>query len=222
MKLYGLPFSSFTMRVSLAARIKGHDLPLETPLGGTLQSPEFKAASPMGRIPLLEEADGWRLCESGAIVDYLDETLDGPPLHPATPRERARARAMIAIADSELGPGLRHFALQRMFRAYDAPDRLAYGREQVALALTGLERVGLGETRWAIGDAPGAADCALIPMLVFCDMFATHFDAGPLLDGHAAVQAYWDRARADPLGVFAAETMGAIVPIIMARRASAA
>jgi glutathione S-transferase len=221
MKIYGLPFSSFTMRVALAARIKGHDLPIETPPGGGLQSPEFQAASPSGRIPLLEEEDGWRLSESGAIVDYLDETLDGPPLYPATPRDRARAREMIAIAETELGPGLRHFALQCMFRAYDCPAKLAYGRDQVALALGALERVGLGDTRWAIGETPGAVDCALIPMMVFCDMFTTHFDAGPLLEAHPKAQAYWNGARADPLGAHAAEVMGRFVPIVMARRAAA-
>ena len=90
MKVYGVDFSPFVQRVLLAVRLKGHVLPAEPPPGGDRNSPEFAAISPMRRIPVLDH-DGWTLAESGAIVGYLDEVLDGPALLPVDPRERARA-----------------------------------------------------------------------------------------------------------------------------------
>jgi len=77
--------------VLLAAHLKGHVLPTAPPPGGDRNSAEFAAISPMRRIPVLDD-DGFTLAESAAIIDYLDEVLDGPSLLPADRRERARAR----------------------------------------------------------------------------------------------------------------------------------
>ena len=44
---------------------------LEPVPGGDMKSPEYRALSPMGRIPLLDD-DGWTLAESRAIVHALN------------------------------------------------------------------------------------------------------------------------------------------------------
>lgn len=64
MLIYGSGASPFVQRVLMAARAKGHELALEPPPGGHMRSPEFRAISPMGRIPLLRLDDGRHLCES--------------------------------------------------------------------------------------------------------------------------------------------------------------
>src|SRR5215510_5515960 len=114
MKVYGVDFSPFVQRVLLAARMKGHVLPTEPPPGGDRDAAEFGAISPMRRIPVLDD-DGWTLAESGAIVGYLDEVLDGPALLPADPRERARAVMIERLIEQEIAPGARPFMVTRVF-----------------------------------------------------------------------------------------------------------
>jgi glutathione S-transferase len=220
--LYGMPFSPFTQRVLIAARLKGHELEVAPPLGGAIQSDEFTVIAAMRRIPVLSDGD-WSLCESAAIVAYLDETLDGPPLYPDTPKGRARCRQIEGIVDSEVGAGLRHFALNRMFRVYDIPDRLSYGRDQVAQGLAALEHIGIGaDGGFAISPEPGAADAALVPVLAFAQMMTDHFEGGPLIVDVPKVEAYWARAQDHPVLARSIAAMAGVVPVIMARRKAAA
>jgi glutathione S-transferase len=165
MKLYGVNFSPFVQRVLIAGRIKGVEIPVEPPPGGAMQSPEFAMISPMRRIPVLEEADGWTLCESAPIVSYLEETLPGPSLLPESPRDRARARQIAGLVDTEFAAGLRHYVVQKLFRMRDEPAQLSYGRDQLNLGLDAIERIGLPAEGWAAGSSPGIADAALIPFL---------------------------------------------------------
>src|SRR3954451_10280418 len=70
------------------------------------KTPDFKARSVTARVPVLEHG-AFRLSESSAIVEYLEDTF-GPPrypaLLPAAPRERARARQIMAWIRSDLMP----------------------------------------------------------------------------------------------------------------------
>ena len=54
----------------------------------------FRAISPHNKVPVLRLDDRVSLFESGAIAEYLDETL-APRLHPEDPVERAVNRAWI-------------------------------------------------------------------------------------------------------------------------------
>jgi len=56
---------------------------------------------PSGRVPVLD--DGFVLPESEVIMAYLDERFPEPPLLPADPRERARARLLVHRFDDNLG-----------------------------------------------------------------------------------------------------------------------
>ena len=70
------------------------------------KAPDFKAKSVTARVPVLEQG-AFRLSESSAIVEYLEDTF-GPPRHPAllpaAPQERARARQIMAWIRSDLMP----------------------------------------------------------------------------------------------------------------------
>ncbi len=220
MKLYGFMLSPFVQRVLIAGRIKGNDIPVEPPPGG-LSSGQFAAISPMRRIPVLEEADGWRVSESGAIVAYLDETLPGPPLLPADPRERALARQLTSIADTEIGAGLRHLMVFHVFGSCTDVSRRDYGRDQLARGLDALQRIGVGRWLWAAGALPSVADAVLIPLLALAELLEAHFDSGPILQGRPAIEDYWRRARISELGARTVAEMAPLVPMIMGRRSAA-
>ncbi len=218
MKLYGFILSPFVQRVLIAARLKGHEIPVVPPLGGAIASPEFAAISPMRRIPVLEEEDGWHLAESAPIIAYLDETLSGPPLLPADPRSRALARLVAGLVDTEIGAGLRHFMIQTVFCMGSDAGQLEYGRKQLALGLDALERIGVGSQEWSAGDAPGIGDAALIPVLALAEIIEAHFEGGALVAGRPGIEAYWARARESAIGRRTREEMGGIVPVVMKRR----
>ncbi len=218
MKLYGFIVSPFVQRVLIAARLKGHEIPVVPPLGGAIASPEFAAISPMRRIPVLEEEDGWHLAESAPIIAYLDETLPGPPLLPADPRARALAREVSGLVDTEIGAGLRHFMIQNVFCVCSDAGQLDYGRKQLALGLDAIDRIGVGHDEWATCDAPGIADAALVPVLALAEIIDGHFDGGGLIAGRPGIEAYWNRAKESPIGTRTRTEMGAIVPIVMGRR----
>lgn len=66
----------------------------------------FRSASLTARVPALDDHGFW-LSESNAIAEYLEESYP-PPTHrrlfPADPRQRARARQLMAFLRSDLGP----------------------------------------------------------------------------------------------------------------------
>jgi glutathione S-transferase len=70
------------------------------------KAPAFQSLSVTSRVPVLEHGS-FRLSESSAIVEYLEDTF-GPPrypaLLPASPRDRARARQIMAWIRSDLMP----------------------------------------------------------------------------------------------------------------------
>lgn len=198
MKIYGSIASPFVQRVLMAARIKGHELPVEPPPGGTMQSPEFRAISPMGRIPVLDD-DGWTLAESAAIIGYLEDVLDGPPLLPGDARQRAHARMIDALVGHELA-GLRTIMVCQVFRRRDEPLLVAESRAMVEAGLDAIEAARDPAHLWAAGDEPGLADCLFLPLLHLMEIVDPAAGTAALIAARPGISAYRDRAGASALG----------------------
>ncbi|MEM9632315.1 MAG: glutathione S-transferase family protein [Pseudomonadota bacterium] len=75
----------------------------------------FRAASPLGKVPLLRIDTDRYLFESAAIVEFLDETESGQ-LHPEDPVERARHRAYVEFASQCLN------GIGALYNAGSKPD----------------------------------------------------------------------------------------------------
>lgn len=92
MKIYGSDFSTPSNRVRMIANAIGVDYEyVRVNLReGEYRTEEYKKHHPAGKIPALEEDDGFQLFESGAIIRYLAEK-NASPLYP----EDARARAIV-------------------------------------------------------------------------------------------------------------------------------
>src|SRR5690242_4408639 len=67
--------------------------------------------NPRGKVPVLEEEDGFVLPESAVIMEYLNERFPEPALWPADPGERAVGRLWLDRFDDRLGRD--YYALRR-------------------------------------------------------------------------------------------------------------
>jgi glutathione S-transferase len=89
MIVYGSSLSPFVRKVAAFAAEKGIEIELK-PVGPGSQDPEFRAASPFGKMPGFRDGD-FAISDSSAIVAYLDAVKPEPNLIPTEPRARARA-----------------------------------------------------------------------------------------------------------------------------------
>jgi glutathione S-transferase len=99
-KLHGFAISNYYNKVKHALLEKG--LPFEEVRVGTgSQDPAVLAASPLGKIPFITTEQGG-LCESQAILEYLEASHPNPPLLPADPFAAAKVRELVTFLDWHL------------------------------------------------------------------------------------------------------------------------
>jgi len=171
LRLHSYWRSSSSWRVRIGLGLKG--LPFELRgvdlQGGEQNRPEHRALSPLGHVPVLEVIEAGRtlvLVESMAILSYLDERFPEKPLLPPDLEGRARVRALAEHINSAIQP-LHNNAVQRFLKARQPGLEREFARHFVELGLAALETV-LGDGgagRFCHGDAPGLADCYLVPQL---------------------------------------------------------
>ena len=100
MILYGSTMSPFVRKVAAYAAEKGIEFDLQ-PIGIANPTPEFRAASPFGKMPAIVDGD-YKLADSSAIIHYLEAKYPEPELIPADPRERGRVIWFDEFADTLL------------------------------------------------------------------------------------------------------------------------
>ena len=86
---------------------------------GGNDDPEYLKKNPNGRLPTLEEEDGFTLWESGAVVRYLCARYSMEKLCPATLRDRADADKWMDWSSLNLGP-FNSIYLQHFWRLPEA------------------------------------------------------------------------------------------------------
>ncbi|MFK7975438.1 MAG: glutathione S-transferase family protein [Halioglobus sp.] len=94
--LHGFPASNYYNVVKHVLLYK--EIPFEEDIifsGGD----EWRAISPLGKVPALTTQDGRHLSESAVICDYLEEAYPQKPLYPTDAVERAQVRQIMKIAE---------------------------------------------------------------------------------------------------------------------------
>jgi glutathione S-transferase len=98
--LYGIGLSPFVRKVRVLLAEKG--LPYEhDPVVPFNVSADYKAISPLGKIPAYRDEKG-ALCDSSVICAYLERRHPTPALYPIDPYEYARALWFEEYGDSPL------------------------------------------------------------------------------------------------------------------------
>ncbi len=174
MKLYSYFRSSASYRVRIALNLKG--LPYDiVPVhllkdGGEQFSAEYRALNQDALVPSLQLAGGDVLTQSLAIIEYLEEVYPAPPLLPTDPNDRAWLRSIALSIACDIHPidNLRvlRYLQNEMGVSEDAKNR--WYRHWVEQGLASVERVLARDKRvgrFCFGDAPGFADCMLIPQV---------------------------------------------------------
>jgi maleylpyruvate isomerase len=189
MKLYTFFRSSAAYRVRIALNLKGlayEALPVHLSRGGGEQfAPAYRMLNPQSLVPVLQDGEH-ALTQSLAIIEYLEETHPQPRLMPKTPVERARVRALALAVACEVHPLNNTRVLSYLSGPMGLGDeaKRTWYHHWIALGLGALEAKLAAEREtgsFCHGDAPGLADCCLVPQLANARRFKCDVSPYPTL-----------------------------------------
>ena len=163
MILYGRYASPFVRRVAISLQLQGRDYEHRPIMVMGEDFEKLKTINPLGRVPALILPDGEMLIETFAIMDWIDETApEGKALIPASGPARREILQSVGYANSVVEKGV---ALvndkNRRPEEFRWPEWIARLEGQIAAGLDVLE-ARAPESGWLGGDAPDAADIALV------------------------------------------------------------
>jgi glutathione S-transferase len=125
--------------------------------------PPFRSEAALGRVPELDH-DGFRLGESLAIIEYLEEAFPSRRVLPAELRERARARMVLTWLRSDLNPLREDRPTHTMFYAR-ATQPLTPAGQAAATRLVEYAMRLIPDGKTALGASWSLADADLAFML---------------------------------------------------------
>jgi glutathione S-transferase len=132
-----------------------------------------------GMTPVLvesSEAPTLVLCETHAVLEYLEESCPDPPLLSSDPAERAEARRLMhwfdRKFDAEVNGLLLHEKMEKRLLSLGAPEHgaLRQGREALRVHLGYIESL-LQARNWLAGSALSLGDFAAAAHLSVIDYF---------------------------------------------------
>lgn len=188
--LYGYWRSSSAYRVRIALNLKGIEVD-HRPVhlvrdGGEQNRPEYRAINPLGLVPALV-LDGRTIVQSVAICEYLEEVFPQPPLLPSSAPARARVRAIVQSIASEVQP-LNNSAVLTYLREREGLGTgavNAWYSHWIDRGFSAIETwLSDGQSgEYCHGDAPGLADCYLVPQVYNAERFDCDLSPYPRIRG---------------------------------------
>ena len=189
LQLYTYWRSSAAYRVRIGLNLKGlaHELvPVHLVRdGGQQHASGYAALNPQQLVPTLRHGEVV-LTQSMAILEYLEEVFPQAPLLPATAQGRARVRALAQAVACDIHPLNNLRVMQYFEREWEVaqPRRDEWMRHWMREGFAALETMlaSSPETgRYCHGDAPGLADCCLVPQLYNAHRFGVDLAPYPTL-----------------------------------------
>lgn len=178
MIVHGSSLSPFVRKVLVFAAEKGLATENKIAPPGP-KTPEFLAMSPFGKIPAFEDGD-YQLCDSSAIVHYIEAKHPQMPLIPAEARARGRTIWFDEYADTIMFAAaapifFNRVVMKLMGKEGDLAAADKAEAEALPPVLDYLESV-IPASGFLVGDAFSLADIAV------ASPFANFGHAGVLID----------------------------------------
>ena len=173
-QLYQFPLCPFSRKLRLLMSEKGiaFELLRENPWEG---SDEFFALNPALRTPVLHDPDkGLTLCDSRAIGEYLEETVDKAAMIAGTAANRAEVRRLVALFDEnfyeQVTAPLLHERMKKRLILRQSPDSRTL-REAMRLAHEHLYYIDylIDNRPWLAGATMSLADLAAAAQISVAD-----------------------------------------------------
>lgn len=189
--------ASYRVRIALALKAIAYDyVPVNLLDGEQLEAP-FKGINPQAQIPVLQ-IDNALLHQSLAILDYLETTRPEPALLPSDPALAAQARAFALSIAADIHPiqNLRVLKYVKGEFGQEQPAIDAWARHWISLGFAACEKIAAARKgAFLFGEAPGYAECVLIPQSYNAARFGVDMTPFPALGeviaacaGHPAFQ----------------------------------
>ena len=165
--LCGFPVSNYYNKVKLALLEKNLSFVEENVKTG-LTDEAVLSASPLAKIPFIRTPQG-NLCESEAILEYLEAAYPNLPLLPADPFAAAKVRELCIYIDLHLELVARDLYYQAFFGGTVSDSSQARIRKQLEKNIAAAKRL-FKFSPYAAGDTFTLADCAAFASLPLVGM----------------------------------------------------
>lgn len=156
-RLCGFHISNYHNKVRIALLEKGVAFEEDSGVKPS-QKDEYLLKSPMGKVPYLE-VDGTRLCESGVILEYLEDAYPDKSLLPKDPLERARVREIVVFVELHLELVVRRLYGGLFSGGSFSDETKAQVEKDVSKGVRALKAVAKFDP-YIAGKALSIADCA--------------------------------------------------------------
>jgi len=165
-KLVGFAVSNYYNKVKLVLLEKG--IPFSEELNWASKDEATLACSPLGKVPFIVTEHG-ALCESAAIVEYLEDAFPERPLLPADPFARAKLRELIVFMELHLELVCRRLYAQAFFGGTVAPEVIEAVRKELTRNVAAFGRLArfspyVGGGEFTIADCAALVHLPLVSM----------------------------------------------------------
>lgn len=166
--LYEQPFSPYAVKCKILLHEKGIAFEARWPeaIAGGAPRGAFLAANPRGEVPALID-DGFAVFDSSVICEYIEDKWAEPAFRAASPRERAKARMIEEVMDTQyeaINWAMSELVTFKQSEGEEAAALKARAQGQYDKLFAWLMRE-LAGREWFGGAAFGWADMAAIPFL---------------------------------------------------------
>nr|XP_017010682.2 probable maleylacetoacetate isomerase 1 [Drosophila takahashii] len=164
--LYSYWSSSCAWRVRIALAIKKIEYEIKPTsllrtVSGHAYTDEYRKVNPLQKVPSLK-IDGLTLCDSVAIMHYLEETRPQPALLPLKPANRAKVREIVELICSGIQP-LQNIPVQELV---GKDQGLKWAQHWITHGFKGMEQViSQSAGKFCVGDELTMADLCLVPQV---------------------------------------------------------
>jgi glutathione S-transferase len=190
LQIIGAPQSNFVWACRIACGEKNVSYELVPVFPHT---PEVDAIHPFGKIPAMRHGD-LTLCESRAILYYIDHSFPGAELMPRDPIGGARVEQWISLHNTAIDPLLlRQYGVGYIFPG--TPDG-SPNRTMIEAALPNMPAHfavldgAVKKTGYLVGNSVTLADINLLPLIYYMTKFP---ESGEMLGRSVNLKTWFDR-----------------------------